>query len=783
MTNFLDKEGLQHFYTTKVIGRKQNAGEVFNDYENNIAEAYGFRLIDVVRNSDGTGTFKIARTPSAEKAWTKLILLPNGGDGLTYSAHVAMQIAPAHSDGYISKINTFKVHDSGEDYNYDQEYWGGGAGRMVLYVKSQYISDEPLMTFVYNVGKNPETLEGNYDFSYNGNNYTLHIKATETNYVEYSYHDCLGGCDETPTLQLEYEVHLYSYSGLIDPNIFDKPLVNLTFDGQQFDCYGIGVSEVYINDTTTSSNSSGQPEVKSAQVENFGKITNLAATDDYYLIEVDKGFSDAPNNFFTGNNFYAYDEYEEYSDLNTIHFIEQPLVGDILISKMAHAEGGNNKALNKYAHAEGYENNSYGAYAHTEGRKNKAGYAAHASGYGNEASGQASFATGYETRSKSFRTFTQGLRTSATAKQAIATGESTSAAGENSLALGKETQAIGNRSVASGKGSIAKADDSKASGFETQTDNLEANLKYPSGASAEGYQTKAFGSYGSHAEGREAQALGQTSHAQGFRTTAAARWQDVSGTLNLVDNRHWADSINNGGYAQIIGNGYQLKGLEGRSNAYALDWNGNGFYAQNLFVNTTFTDNGDETFSVSGDRVATQNEVAVSIKNVNSSIDKLKTDVNNTISSLITRDSTGKLTLVGNGAKAYSLQYGNNIDDKHTIEATEMGSIAFGAATKATNYWAMAIGSYSEANGNASFAAGNKAITSTNVKGQVVLGNNNVVDNDAQFIVGCNTKNGLTVTTDGRLKSSSFEGKEGCFVTIGEDGELIATTIQMNGVY
>ena len=41
--------------------------------------------------------------------------------------------------------------------------------------------------------------------------------------------------------------------------------------------------------------------------------------------------------------------------------------------------------------------------------------------------------------------------------------------------------------------------------------------------------TKAFGSYGAAAEGRETEALGQTSHAQGFKTIAKGRWQDVMG--------------------------------------------------------------------------------------------------------------------------------------------------------------------------------------------------------------------------------------------------------------
>jgi hypothetical protein len=150
--------------------------------------------------------------------------------------------------------------------------------------------------------------------------------------------------------------------------------------------------------------------------------------------------------------------------------------------------------------------------------------------------------------------------------------------------------------------------------------------------------TKAFGSYGAAAEGRETEALGQTSHAQGFKTIAKGRWQDVMGTLNLVDNRYGSNGA--GGYAQIIGNGYQKYGLTGRSNAYALDWDGNGFYAGDLYVNAVFSDNGNDTFAVSGNKVATL------------------LDVNNTINNIITRNGNGTIALVGQGTYAYSLQYG-----------------------------------------------------------------------------------------------------------------------------
>lgn len=89
---------------------------------------------------------------------------------------------------------------------------------------------------------------------------------------------------------------------------------------------------------------------------------------------------------------------------------------------------------------------------------------------------------------------------------------------------------------------------------------------------AEGALTIASGYY-SHAEGGGTVARGGESHAEGRGTVADGDVQHVQGKYNARDN--------NGTYADIVGNG---TGSNNRSNAYALDWNGNGYFAGDVYV-------------------------------------------------------------------------------------------------------------------------------------------------------------------------------------------------------
>ena len=93
---------------------------------------------------------------------------------------------------------------------------------------------------------------------------------------------------------------------------------------------------------------------------------------------------------------------------------------------------------------------------------------------------------------------------------------------------------------------------------------------------AEGSATIASGSY-SHAEGSGTTASGDYSHAEGYYTRAKGLYQHVEGRVNIPDGSNK--------YIHIAGNGYDGDGNSddrSESNAYTLDWSGNGWYSGNI---------------------------------------------------------------------------------------------------------------------------------------------------------------------------------------------------------
>ena len=98
-------------------------------------------------------------------------------------------------------------------------------------------------------------------------------------------------------------------------------------------------------------------------------------------------------------------------------------------------------------------------------------------------------------------------------------------------------------------------------------------------AQAFGHQTTASG-LASHAEGWNTIASGLASHAEGRATTAGADYQHVQGKFNIPDTTS----------AHIVGNGSY--GFE--SNAYTLDWNGNAWFAGDVYTGSTSGTNKDD---------------------------------------------------------------------------------------------------------------------------------------------------------------------------------------------
>ena len=289
----------------------------------------------------------------------------------------------------------------------------------------------------------------------------------------------------------------------------------------------------------------------------------------------------------------------------------------------SHAEGEQTKSTGVASHAEGSGTESRSDYSHAEGMNTVAtSTGSHAEGYGgsytyngstvvSEAVGSFSHAEGYKTRTDGTGAHAEGAYTIAGAYSAHAEGQYTKASYAYSHAEGEETEASGYAAHAEGFQSKASGNTSHAEGSQTEASGAYSH--------AEGLKAKAANSY-THAEGSSTEASGVYAHVEGFQTKATGPYSHVSGKYNVADNlnewvagvpyvvgdkvkvtsgstirayvcntdntdaewtdEHW-DYITTWNYAEIIGNG---TGTNSRSNARALDWDGNERLKSDLYV-------------------------------------------------------------------------------------------------------------------------------------------------------------------------------------------------------
>lgn len=194
-------------------------------------------------------------------------------------------------------------------------------------------------------------------------------------------------------------------------------------------------------------------------------------------------------------------------------------------------------------------------------------------GFACEATASGAFAEGFSTKASGAQSHAEGRNSKATGQYAHAEGYQTEAAisghaeGLNSKALGAPSHAEGSATVSSGNYSHAEGSGSTASG----------NYSH-----AEGAESNALGS-ASHAEGFSATATGNYSHAEGFNTNAVGEYSHAEGKYNIS-----TSDMNT--IAHVVGNG--TSGTK-KSNAYTLDWSGNGWYAGDVYVGSTSGTNKD----------------------------------------------------------------------------------------------------------------------------------------------------------------------------------------------
>lgn len=210
------------------------------------------------------------------------------------------------------------------------------------------------------------------------------------------------------------------------------------------------------------------------------------------------------------------------------------------------------QASGNYSYAEGYGSKATNSESDTITRSTSEtlGYCCHAEGYYSIARGAISHA--------------EGNGTLASGRNAHAEGNGTVASGSSSHAEGYTTTASGTQAHAEGISTKASGEYSHAEGYYSEASNYYTH--------AEGMQTTASGSV-AHAEGANTVASGYRAHAEGDHTIAQTIDQHVEGSYNIPDTEGSVST--RGKYLHITGNGSNL----GRSNAYTLDWDGNGWFA------------------------------------------------------------------------------------------------------------------------------------------------------------------------------------------------------------
>lgn len=215
-----------------------------------------------------------------------------------------------------------------------------------------------------------------------------------------------------------------------------------------------------------------------------------------------------------------------------------------------------------------------GEFSFAVGGSTASGNYSHSEGSRTEASGISSHSEGYQTAASGYASHAEGKDTVASGKYSHSEGEFTTVTNDKNISPKTSTVSVaGYASHAEGYGTVACGTISHAEGHGTK-----ASASY---SHAEGGSTVASGNY-SHAEGCSTESSGAQSHVEGYGTVAASSTQHVQGQFNITDTT--------GTYSHIVGNGTSDTN---RSNAHTLDWDGNAWFAGDVYVSSTSGKNKD----------------------------------------------------------------------------------------------------------------------------------------------------------------------------------------------
>lgn len=164
-----------------------------------------------------------------------------------------------------------------------------------------------------------------------------------------------------------------------------------------------------------------------------------------------------------------------------------------------------------------------------------------------------------------------GLYSTALGNTTTASGTSSFTTGTNTLAAGSNASAFGNQSKANGANSLASGELATADGKSTSARGR---------ANALNTQT-IFPEWAADTEYKKYDRVKVTTESNGETTVALYSCRLDHTSSSTFDSSKWEDVTNYMDFADVVGNG--INSGE-RSNAYALDWNGNAYFRGNVYV-------------------------------------------------------------------------------------------------------------------------------------------------------------------------------------------------------
>lgn len=171
-----------------------------------------------------------------------------------------------------------------------------------------------------------------------------------------------------------------------------------------------------------------------------------------------------------------------------------------------------------------------------------------------------------------------GANNTASGIYSTAFGNTTTALGTSSFAIGTNTEASGNNSVAEGNYANADGRAAHAAGEYTRA-NGRAN--FVRGRANVLNTTSIFPEWAAETEYTQYDRVKVTTESNGETTVTLYMCTTNHTSTSTFDSSKWEDVTDYKDFADIVGNG--RNGTD-RSNAYALDWNGNAYFKGNVYA-------------------------------------------------------------------------------------------------------------------------------------------------------------------------------------------------------